>query len=143
MKLVVDSNVLFSFFKKESSTRKIITLVELLELYTLKSRIDELIKHKEEICSKSKITEEEFSRSLTELEIFVRTIDDKFVSKFGKEAIKLAPHSEDAPVFALALFFNCPIWSNEVAFKKQSKVKVFNTKELIQLFGLIRSSNFS
>ncbi|RLJ02049.1 MAG: hypothetical protein DRP10_02395 [Candidatus Aenigmatarchaeota archaeon] len=135
MKLVVDSNVLFSFFKKESSTRKIITLVELLELYTLKSRIDELIKHKEEICSKSKITEEEFFKSLTELEIFVRIIDDKLVFKFGREAIKLAPHSEDAPLFALSLFFNCPIWSNEVAFKRQSKVKVFNTKELLELLG--------
>jgi len=135
MKLVVDSNVLFSFFKKESSTRKIITLVELLELYTLKSRINELIKHKDEICSKSKITEEGFFKSLTELEIFVRIVDDKFVSKFGKEAIKLTPHSEDAPLFALALSFNCAIWSNEVAFKRQSKVKVFNTKELLELLG--------
>ncbi len=134
MKLVVDSNILFSFFKKESSTRKIITLVELIELYTLKSRIDELVKHKKEICSKSNISEKEFFKSLVELEIFVRIVDDRLVSEFGKESIKLAPHIEDAPLFSLAISFNCGIWSNETAFKRQSRVKVFNTKELVELF---------
>jgi len=133
MRLVVDSNVLLSFFKKESSTRKIITLVELLELYTLKSRIDELIKHKNEICSKAKITGEEFSRSLVELELFVGVVRDEKVSKFGKGAIKLAPHTEDAPLFALALAFQCAIWSNEVAFKNQSRIKVLNTSDLIEI----------
>ncbi|RJS74260.1 hypothetical protein CW713_02340 [Methanophagales archaeon] len=34
MKLVVDGNILFSFFKKDSITRKLITAFEIFELYT-------------------------------------------------------------------------------------------------------------
>jgi predicted nucleic acid-binding protein len=36
MKIVVDTNILFSFFKRDSTTRRIITSVE---FYTLKSRV--------------------------------------------------------------------------------------------------------
>ncbi|ADC66574.1 Nucleotide-binding protein, PIN domain protein [Ferroglobus placidus DSM 10642] len=103
MKLVVDTNVLFSFFKKDSTTRKIITMVELFELFTLKSRLDELAKYEKIICSKARITPEEFSKSLKELQIFVNVIDDSEVVKFAEEARKLAPHEEDIPLFALAL----------------------------------------
>lgn len=34
--------------------------------------------------------------------------------------------------FALALKLNCPIWSNENLHKKQSKVKIYSTSELIK-----------
>jgi len=38
--------------------------------------------------------------------------------------------------FALAIKLDCGIWSNEKALKeKQTKVGVFNTKELVELFG--------
>ncbi|MBO3798485.1 MAG: hypothetical protein JTT13_06430 [Candidatus Brockarchaeota archaeon] len=60
MKLVVDTNILFSFFKKDSATRKIMTRIDLFEFYTLRSRFDELFKHKEEVCAKANITVEEF-----------------------------------------------------------------------------------
>ncbi len=47
MKLVVDTNILFSFFKKDSVTREIMTMTGLFEFYTLRSRFDELFKHKD------------------------------------------------------------------------------------------------
>jgi len=37
--------------------------------------------------------------------------------------------------FALALRFDFSIWSNEKAFKKQSKVKVFSTSDLISFLS--------
>jgi len=135
MKLVVDTNVLFSFFKKESTTRKIITLVDLFELFTLRSRVEELAKHAEEICSKARITPEEFSKSLRELEIFVNVIDDADVAMYAEEAKKLSPHEEDIPCFALSLAIKAPIWSNEEAFKRQDKIRVFSTFELIKLLS--------
>ena len=64
MRLAVDTNVLFSFFKKESTTRKLIASVELFELCTLKSRIEELKRYKEVICKKAGITQREFNLSL-------------------------------------------------------------------------------
>ena len=44
----------------------------------------------------------------------------------------LSPHPEDDPYFALALSLNSAIWSDEKAFKDQSRVKVLSTKELIE-----------
>ena len=37
--------------------------------------------------------------------------------------------------FALALKLDCPIWSNEKAFKKQSVVKAFSTSDLISFLS--------
>ena len=49
------------------------------------------------------------------------------------EAFELAPHKKDVQYFALALKFDCPIWSDEVKFKKQSSVNVYNTSEVLEL----------
>jgi len=57
MKLVVDTNVLFSFFKKESKTRRLILNFEILEPVTPSFCIDELSEHKELICEKSKLSD--------------------------------------------------------------------------------------
>ena len=51
MELVVDTNVLFSFFKSDSSTRKIIIGTS-LTLYAPHETFTELIKYTEEICDK-------------------------------------------------------------------------------------------
>ena len=60
------------------------------------------------------------------------------------EANKISPHGEetkDDPYFALALAFNFPIWSDEGAFRKQSKVKVFTTAELLKLLEKSRDNS--
>ncbi|MEM3407328.1 MAG: PIN domain-containing protein [Candidatus Aenigmatarchaeota archaeon] len=142
MKLVVDTNVLFSFFKKDSITRKIITLVDLFEFYTLKSRLGELIKHKEEVCTKANITPEDFLKTLDEIKIFINVIDDEKVKQYIKEAKKLAPHEEDIPCFALALALNSSIWSNEEEFKNQDKIKVLSTSDLIDLLSRLEIEKF-
>ena len=46
-------------------------------------------------------------------------------------------HPKDVEYFALALRFDFPIWSNEKGFKKQTKVKVFSTSELISFLSEI------
>jgi len=51
------------------------------------------------------------------------------------EGLKLAPHPKDLEYFALALRFDFPIWSNEKAFKKQPKVKVFSTSDLFSFLS--------
>ena len=57
---------------------------------------------------------------------------------FLKEAELTCPDPDDIEYFALALKLNCPIWSEDIRLKKQSKVKVFSTSELLKKFGLIR-----
>jgi predicted nucleic acid-binding protein len=39
---------------------------------------------------------------------------------------------KDTHYVALALKLNCPIWSNDTDLKKQNKVKIYNTKELLE-----------
>ena len=50
-----------------------------------------------------------------------------------ENAKAIAPHSGDAPYFALAMARNCPIWSNEKSFKRQKRIKVHSTSELALL----------
>ena len=47
-------------------------------------------------------------------------------------ALKVAPHSEDAPYLALALSMGIPVWSNDKKMKAQARVKVFTTHEIIE-----------
>ncbi len=71
LKLVVDANVLFSFFRQETTTRELITRFESLKLYSPELAIEELLKYKEVICKKSKLKESEFEEALKRLKLFV------------------------------------------------------------------------
>jgi len=138
MKLVVDTNVLFSFFKKESKTRKLISNFEILEPITPSFCIDELNEHKELISEKSRLSDEEFEETLDDLLIFVKVFTLSEYRDFLSDAKTLSPDPDDIDLFALALKLDCPIWSNEKAFKKQSKVKVFSTSDLISFLSQTR-----
>jgi predicted nucleic acid-binding protein len=54
--------------------------------------------------------------------------------EFSLQAKELI-HDKDIPFFALALKLNCPIWSNEPRFKKQSEVEVLLNKDMIEIFS--------
>ena len=138
MKLVVDANVLFSFFKKDSTTRKLITSFEIFELYTPLLCIKELSKHKEEICKKSHISEAEFEEEMEDLRLFVGTVPDEEFKDFAGEVKQLlGKHIKDIPYFALSLYLNCGIWSNEKRFKKQSHLKAVSTSDLISFLSRV------
>ncbi len=63
MKLVLDSNVLFSALIKKSTTRSII-LSDVFDLYAPEYIFSEIAKHKELILNKSKMNEENFDALL-------------------------------------------------------------------------------
>lgn len=136
--LVVDANVLFSFFKQDSSRRKL--LIELLrlgeELASPQYCFEELAGDKERINKYSGTDDEQFSKLLSLLETFITSVPESEYSEFAHEAETLAPHQKDVPYFAVALSKNCPIWSDEKAFKKQSRIKVFSTAELLKELSL-------
>ncbi|MBI2499479.1 hypothetical protein HYV88_04525 [Candidatus Woesearchaeota archaeon] len=54
MLLVVDVNILFSFFKKYSGTRKLLINPK-LKLYTSEYALEEIQEHLDELISKAKI----------------------------------------------------------------------------------------
>ena len=132
MLLVVDMNILFSFFKKYSPTRKLLINPN-LELYSPEYALDELNKHLEEIMLKSKINIGVFELYKKILSWFVKFIPVSEYKEFKNKAELITPDEDDTQYFALALKLNCPIWSNDKRLKKQSKIEVFNTEDLLKI----------
>lgn len=138
MKIVVDTNVLFSFFRKDSTTRKIISDTKLFEFYSPDFALEELKKNKESICLKAKITHQEFEETIKDMEfLYVKAIPLKDYLDNLATAKEVCPHPKDIDFFALALKLGCPIWSIESRLKNQTAVKVINTKELLFLLESI------
>ncbi len=127
MKLVIDTNVLFSLFKSGSFTNKLLKKFK-FELFAPKETIEELEKYSKIICSKSKISKQSFSSHLKFLSKFINLRRPSQHSLL--KAKELISHKTDVPFIALALELDIPIWSNDLHFKEQSSIKVFNTEEL-------------
>ena len=75
-----------------------------------------------------------FDEKISELKNYVNVISQEKYKHFWPKSKDIAPHDKDIPIFALALCLNCPVWSNEIAFKHQSKIKVLSTRDMIALF---------
>lgn len=64
------------------------------------------------------------------MESFVEVVPMELFQEYKEGGIIISPDPKDAPFFALALKLKGIIWSNEPRLKRQSKVKVFSTKEM-------------
>lgn len=130
MQLVVDTNILISFFR-ENPVRFIIINSDFLgvELFTPEYAIEELKKNESDVLKYAKINSEQFNEALSDLFNFIKISPKESFEKFETKAEQLI-HEKDIPIFTLALKLNCAIWSNEPFFKKQSSVKIFNTEDL-------------
>jgi predicted nucleic acid-binding protein len=135
MKLVVDTNILFSFFKETSLTRKLIECSS-FELISPKIAIDEIKKYSEEIIDKLNITKSEFNMLLEDIKRSINFIDKKEYADFINHAEKISPDLKDADFLALSMKESCPLWSNDNLLKKQNQITILNTNEIIDLlFG--------
>lgn len=134
MELVVDANVLFSFFKVYSPTRKLV-IFSGLKLYAPEFSLSELESYCREVSGKAKMSLGGFELFKTVMKWFITFVPDKEYRGFLEEAKSITPDPKDVAYFALALKLDCSIWSNDKALKNQPKVKVFSTPELIRKLG--------
>ena len=137
--IVVDASILFSFFKPESFTRKLLKSVYLkgAKLIVPDFALDELYSLRQRICKFCGIGGLEFIVSFTLLSEIIDVVPRSEFKKFESRALKLLPgHSKDMPYFALALSSDCAIWSNEKRFKEQSAVDIFSTGDITKLFDV-------
>ena len=132
MRLIIDNNILFSLMKPDSMNSKIFSSLD-CEFIAPMFVISEFEKYKEECLRKSGLSKTEFEKR--KKDIFSRILFVKFeeYNGFMDGAIKITPDIDDAPYIALALKMNCPIWSNDSALKKQNKVSILSTEDLIEL----------
>lgn len=138
MILVVDASVLFSALIKRSYS---LDLIEVLfskgdGLYSPQYLLEEVGKRRDRLLKFSKLAPLELDFVIQFLLEKIKIVPESEYETFISEAKILAPHIKDAPYFALALHLSCPILSDEKAFKRQSKVKVYNTSELLKEAGL-------
>src|SRR3989344_6550447 len=136
--LIIDASILFSFFKKDSTRRHLIDkLLDLnVEIISPNFAFEELLSDKLKIMKFSDITDGEFFLLFSLLRESVKSIPESEYFDSLNEVRSLSPHKEkikDDAYFASAVSLNCPIWSDESAFKLQSKVKVLSTKEILDL----------
>ena len=131
MELVVDSNILFTYFWKNSITRKLLMKMN-LRLFSPEFALEEINKYKKEIIKKTKIKEKHFYDLKKDLAIAIEFLPLEEYKKFLKNAFKISPNPNDCDFFALALKLKLPIWSNDSLLKNQNKIKVFSTSDLLQ-----------
>jgi len=131
MRLVTDSNILFTFFWKNSYTRKLFINQD-LELISPEFSLEEIKKYSEEIIRRAKISKKEFKDIRRELALMVEFIPLEEYSEYLKKASEISYDKDDVDFIALALKLKCPIWSNDKEFKKQNKIKVYSTLEVLK-----------
>jgi len=135
MKLVVDTNILFSFFNEKSKAREYATLLS-LELYSPNFSLDELAEHKDEILKRFSLSDMQFSLILKILQSVVNFVNIKEYEQHLSKAQDVSPDPDDIDFFALAFKLECNMWSNDSKLNKQPYVEVFSTKDLVEKFGL-------
>jgi predicted nucleic acid-binding protein len=131
MKCVVDTNILFSFFKKDSLTRKF--LLSSNNFISSSLALTELKKYSSIIISKFSISEREFLIELNRLKKYVKFFPSHFYKEHLRLALSISPDKDDADFLALCIKMQFPLWSNDKELKKQDKVTILSTEDLIQI----------
>ena len=93
---------------------------------------DEIKKHIKEILDKTSLSSVELNELLEEIIILanIKIVALINFKEYLPKAENISPDSGDIPYFALALKFNCAIWSNDKELKNQKEIKVYNSQDL-------------
>ena len=144
MRLVVDSNILFTFFWKTSLFHRV-SLKQKLDLIAPEFTLEEINKYQKDIMKKANIDEQEFIQLKKELAIRVEFIPlEEYTSSF-KNAVALAKEIpeeqrdaflDDIDFLALAIKEQCPLWTHDSLLKKQSMIVILETKDIIKFLGI-------
>lgn len=137
--IVADTNILISALIKDHSINAKLIKSGYLTVYFPAYGLKELdgyqayIKAKREKSSQSVALE--YARSFILKNITIIP-SDQYQSKMGNAfEIMKEIDEKDAPILALAMQMGYPLWSNDKHFQRQSAVKVYTTKDLLELIN--------
>lgn len=105
-----------------------------LDLYAPQLLFEEMENNKKEILEKSQLREDEFDWLYRTLQQNITIIPEEEFLRYREKAEEICPHKKDVVYFALALYLQCAIWSNEKVLKKQKNIEIYATHELMRLF---------
>jgi len=132
MKIVLDSNILFSALIKDSKTRRIILEYDGLFLFP-QYIFEEMEEHMDELLQKSKLPKQDFNALLSILLKKVAIVPNEVLLPHKKKAMDIVKNidKDDALFIACALAYSeSVIWSNDKKLKTQKVVGVLNTEEI-------------
>ncbi len=132
MKMVVDANVVISALVKSSITREVL-LYPYIDYYSPDFLLKEIDNHKVEISAKAG---KGYRRALELITKKLMIMPDYFYENKMQEANKIIGgiDRDDEPYIALALELSADgIWSYDDDFRKQHRVNVFSTSNLLLL----------
>lgn len=134
MKLVLDSNILFTFFWEKAVIHTI--LEQNILFYAPEFALEEIKKYKQEIKQKTKLSEADFKEKQKLLTVRISFIPPKMYTSFLSQALHISPDKEDIDFIALTIALDCGLWSNDNALKEIQKIDIYSTKELIELLDI-------
>lgn len=131
MKLVIDASIFFVALIGKGVTKEII-FSDAIELFCPENLFDELEEHKLRILRLSGLALDKFGSLVEMLKNRMEVVPEEKFERFLEQANELISDKDDTAYLSLSLSLNrMPIWSNDLHFKEQSLVKVFNTVELV------------
>ena len=133
MELVIDANEVISALISLSGKTAEIIFSNKLKLFAPEYLLEEIGKHKNEILQKIGLSKEELDVLLSLVFLNMELIPFSEFKEFEEEASRVCPDPNDTEYFALALKLGCPVWSEDKLLKKQDRIKVLTTSELLNL----------
>lgn len=135
MKLVVDTNIILKALIKDSKVRGIL-LNPKHQFSVPEYALEETEKHILLVREKTSLSEEEIKHVLNVLLTGIEVIPSNEIRVKWNEAEGIMDliDAEDMPFVAAALAITCDgIWSDDRHLKRQKRVKVWSTKEMMKL----------
>jgi len=134
MNIIIDSNILFSALIKDSITRKIILEYDGFFLFP-EFIFEEMEKHKDKLFKKSGMSSMDFDRLLNLILKKVSIVPNEALYPYRKEALEIIEDIDPDDVIFIACALVHPdstIWSDDKRLKNQTKVRIMNTKEMME-----------
>ena len=131
----MDTNIVLKALIKNSKTRAIL-LNPNHQFYLPEYAIEEVEKHLHLLVEKTSLSGEDIKLALSTLLTNIQVIPSaNILTKWNEaEGIMKPIDTGDTPFIAASLSIACDgIWSDDKDLKRQRKVKVWNTREIIHL----------
>jgi len=131
MKVVIDTNIVFSALISSSSTIPDIIIAPFnnFEFYTSEYLFEELENHKNKLQKASKLTEEEINKAKTKLFKYIRIISLEIIPQEiwqEAEGLTFDIDPDDITFVALSIFLDAYLWTGDKVLYNKLKNKGFD-----------------
>ena len=134
MNIVLDTNVFISCLLSNSLSRFLLSSKNVV-FFIAEYSLEEINEHRLELIEKFG-EEREFDEILSFLLSKLRIVKDDEIKPFKEQAKEIMDliDKDDSQVIAVALAINADgIWSFDSHFKRQNRIRVFETNEILRL----------